>query len=178
MRWLVASILVVDVVAVHGHAIARLPVAHRVADLEHDTGGVRPDHVIRQRVARPPARLLAQPVEEQERRQRLEDRRPHRVEVDGARHHRDVRLVRRKFRRGHVFHVKGLAGVFVGRLESLEHGLLFPQHERTAVGLGDRQRSDFVTGRVRQDRVEDLLHEARSYRWVGAFDQAWTGRFD
>ena len=49
--------------------------------------------MIRTAVARPPLRLLGQPIEETERRHRLEDRRPHRVEVDRARHHRQVHLV-------------------------------------------------------------------------------------
>ena len=59
-------VLVVDVVAVHDDPVARLPVAHGRADLQHDAGRVGADDVVVLRVALAPHRLLAEPVEEPE----------------------------------------------------------------------------------------------------------------
>ena len=77
-----AGVLVVDVVAVDGDLVARLPVAHRRPDPQDHARRVGADDVVRQGVARAPLVLAAHLVEEAERRQRFEDRGPHRVEVD------------------------------------------------------------------------------------------------
>ena len=151
-------VLVVDVVAVHDDPVARLPVAHRRADLHDHAGGVRADDVVRQVVALAPARLLAQALQEAEGGQGLEDRRPHRVEVDGARHHDDVGLVRGEVGDGDVLDVERLPGVLVRRRHAVEHaGVLLADHGRS-VGLGERDGCDLVAGRVGLDRLEELLH--------------------
>src|SRR4029077_17977679 len=54
-------ILVVDVIAVHGDRVARLPVANGRADAQHDTGGVAPEHVVRLVVAGTPDALATAP---------------------------------------------------------------------------------------------------------------------
>ena len=114
-------------------------------------------------VALAPHALLAEPVEEPEGRQRLEDRRPHRVEVDGGRHHREVHLVGRQLGRGHVADVQRLARVLVRGLDPLPHRLLGPQHVGGAVALGDGEGGDVLAGRAPLDGVEDLLHGAATY---------------
>jgi len=68
-----------------------------------------------------PGALLAQAVEETERRQRLEDRRPYRVEVDGAGHHRDRGLVGCELGDGDVADMEGLPGVLVLGGQTVEH---------------------------------------------------------
>ena len=129
-------VLVVDRVAVDRHPVAGLPVAHRRPDAQHDAGGVGADDVVRQGVAGGPRALAGVAVEEAERRQRLEDRRPHRVEVDARRHHGDVGLVGRQLGRGDVADVQALGRVLLGRLDPGEHvGVLAP-HEGGAVVVG------------------------------------------
>ena len=145
MRWLVgehrvvvrARVLVVDVVAVHRDLVADLPVAHRGAGAQHDTGGVRADHVVVEGVARAPDDSLAEPVEESEGRHRLEDARPHRVEVDRARHDDDEGLVGGEFGHGDVVDVQALAGVLVRGGDAVEHRRA-PPGARTprAIGAG------------------------------------------
>ena len=104
MRWLVASIesscarrvLVVDVVAVHGDRVARLP--FRTAEPTRSTtpAASLPTTWNGWSWRAPHTLSLPRRCEEPERGQRLEDRRPHRVEVDRRRHHRDERLVGRQ----------------------------------------------------------------------------------
>jgi hypothetical protein len=106
-------VLVVDVVAVDHDPVSRCPVAHRGADAQHHAGGVRPDHVEVLLMPRGPGRLAGQTVEEPEGRQWLEDRRPHRVEVDRAGHDGEVDLVGRQLGCGHVPDVQRLARVLV-----------------------------------------------------------------
>ena len=110
-----ARVLVVDVVAVHGDRVARLPHPHRGADPEHHAGGVAPDHVERLVVAGAPHALASEPLEEPEGGDGLEDRRPHRVEVDRRRHHRDQGLVGRQLGQRHLVDVQRLARVLVLR---------------------------------------------------------------
>ena len=153
-----AGVLVVDIVAVHGDPITRLPVAHGRARLQHHAGRVGTDHVVRQRVAGPPGALLAEAVEEEEGRQGLEDRRPDRVEVDRAGHDGHVGLVGGQLGGGHVVDVEGLAGVLVPGLDAGEHLGVLAAHERRPVGLGDGQGGDVLAGCAPLDGVEDLLH--------------------
>ena len=92
-----------------------------------------------------PTRSPAEPVEEPERGERLEDRRPHRVEVDRARrHHREVHLVGGELRRGHLVDVQRLPRVLVGRRHPLEHRGLVAPDERGPVALGDREGGELV----------------------------------
>ena len=167
-----ARVLVVDVVAVHGHPVTGLPVAHRRADADDDGRRVGADHVVRQRVALAPLVLAAHLVEEAERRQRLEDRRPHRVEVDARRHHGDVHLVGCQLRRGDLVDVERLARILVPRIDALEHGGVLAAHERRPVALGNREVGDVVAARTGLDGFEDLLHGARRYRSVITADKA------
>jgi hypothetical protein len=114
--------------------------------------------VVVERVPGTPLRLLAEAVQEAEGGEGLEDRRPHRVEVDGGRHHAEVHLVRRKLRRRHLADVERLARVLVGRLDALPHRLLGAQHVGGPVALGDRERGDVLAGRAPFDGVEEVLH--------------------
>ncbi len=116
-----ARALVVDVVAVDGDPVAGLPVAHGRPGPQHHTRGVRADDVVVERVAAPHADLLAQPVEEAEGRERLEDRRPHRVEVDRAGHDRHVGLVGCELGEWDLADLQRFPRVFVRAVESVEH---------------------------------------------------------
>ena len=86
--------------------------------------------MVRQRVALGPFALAAEAVEEPERRQRLEDRRPHGVEVDARRHHGEVHLVGGQFGGGDVADVDRLARVLVVGRDALEHGDVVTLDER------------------------------------------------
>ena len=66
-------VLIVDVVAVHRDAVARLPVAHRGADAQHDTGGIAADDLVRLIVALGPLALATESRQRAERADRLED---------------------------------------------------------------------------------------------------------
>ena len=63
-------------------------------------------------------RRAAVALEEPEGRHRLEDRRPHGVVVDRARHHRDERLARGELGRRHLLDVQRPAGVLVAGRQS------------------------------------------------------------
>ena len=102
--------------------------------------------------------LAGQAVEEPEGRQRLEDRRPHRVEVDRAGHDGEVDLVGRQLGCGDLADVQGLLGVLVFRRHPLPHVLLGAQHVGRAVALGDRKGGDLLAGGAPLNGLEDLLH--------------------
>ena len=72
-------------------------------------------------VAGPPGALLAQSVEEPEGRQRLEDRGPDGVEVDGRGHDGHVGLVGGELGDRHLRHVQGLPRVLVHGVDPGEH---------------------------------------------------------
>ena len=110
--------------------------------------------------------LAGETIEEPERRQRLEDRRPHRVEVDRARHHGEVHLVGGQLGRGDLVDVDRLPRVLVARFDAFEHVDVLAPHERRSVRLGDRKVANVVTGRAGLDRCEDLLHGDEYYRSV------------
>jgi hypothetical protein len=169
------GVLVVDVVAVHGHAVAGLPLAHSRAHAQHHARGVGADDVLVDVVAGPPHRLAPEAFEEQERRQRLKDRRPHRVEVDGAGHDRDHGLVGGQLGQGDLVDVERLPGVFLAGVKALEHLRLVLADEGGAVRLGQRQAGELLAGRPRLDGIEDLLHPAKVVvgRWRPPPDPPW-----
>ncbi len=154
-------VLIIHVVAVHRHPVAGLPVAHGRPHLHHHAGGIRADHVVIEGVTLAPHRLLAQTVEERKGRERLKDRRPHRVEVDRAGHDRQVHLVGGQLGCGHLVDVQGFAGVLIGRLVTVPHRLLLAQHVCRPVALGNGQVGDVLAGGVGLDGVENLLHSCK-----------------
>src|SRR5579884_666548 len=99
----------------------------------------------------PPDALLAEALEEPERGQRLEDRRPHRVEVDRARHHRDVRLVGRELGDRDVVDVGRLARVLLVGRDAGEHLLLVGPDDRGPEALRQRERAQLVAGGLVED---------------------------
>ena len=107
-----------------------------------------------------------QPVEEPERRQRLEDRRPHRVEVDRAGHHGDVDLVVGELGRRHLLDTDRLGRVLGRRLDPFEHACVLAPHDGGSERLGDREIGDLVARGIGQDRIEDVLH-GRTSRGAG-----------
>ena len=139
-------VLVVDVVAVHGDRVARASSCappSRCAARRPDASlpitwygwSWRLPHTLSL-----PSRLRNSNVG-----QRLEDRRPHRVEVDRGRHHRDERLVGRELRQRELVDVDGLARVLVLRRQPVEH--LLVSRPRTD-GAAERQRAELVAGRA------------------------------
>src|SRR5438045_82713 len=126
-----------------------------------------------------PDTLATEALQEPERRQRLEDRRPHGVEVDRRRHHSDERLVRSKLRQRELLDVDRLAGVLVGRLEAGEHFLLVGLDERAAHGLRDRQCRDLLAGGVAIKRALEragIDAEQVDYVLMGQVLQAGAGQ--
>ena len=155
------GILIVDVVAVNGDLVTDLPVAHGRTGPQDDAGGVGTDHVIVQRVTLSPVRLLAQSVQERERRYRLEDARPDRVEVDRRRHHRDDDLVVRDWWNRHFVDVQAPSGVLVTAVHTVEHRLLVATDEDGAGRRGHLDRGQLLARGAGDCRVEDLTHSAR-----------------
>ena len=155
-------VLVVDVVAVDRDPVARLPVAHRRPDLQHDARGVGADDVVRQGVAGAPDALLAEAVEE-----------PNVGSGSKIDVHTVLKLIELAMTAtyassgassgvAHLADVERLAGVLVLRLDPLEHVLLVALDEGGSVGLGDGEGGVVARG-ARLDGVEDLLH-GRTYR--------------
>jgi len=151
-------VLVVDVVAVDRHPVPGAPPPDRRAHPQHHPGGVRPDHVVVDRVALPPDRLAAEPVEEPERGERLEDRGPDGVEVDGGGHHRDVGLVGGELGQGDLADDDGLAGVLVLGGDPVEHRSVLAPHVRRPVGRRQRRRLERRAVRSGERVGEDLVH--------------------
>ena len=156
-------VLVVEVVAVHDDPVAGLPVAHRRADPQHDARRVGADDVVVEGVARAPHRLLAEPVEEPERGQRLEDRGPHRVEVDRATPSRRG-TPRRAPARGWARRRRGAtcAGP-CPRTPPPPTWSARPAARGRRGSLGDGEGGDVLAGRAPLDGVEDVLHGPETY---------------
>ena len=151
-------VLVVDVVAVDRDPVARLPVPYGGARPQHDARGVAADDVVRQVVALAPHALPAEAVEVEEGRQRLEDRRPDGVEVDGAGHHRHHRLVGRQLGDRHLVDVDALLGILLLGEQPGEQLDVVLVDGRGAERLGQREFLQLGSGGVVQDGVQDLLH--------------------
>ena len=143
--------------AVRDHPVAGLPGVDARPGAQHDAGEVRPDDVVGQVVARGERRDAAVAAQEAERRQRLEDRRPHGVVVDRARHHRDERLARPELGRGDLVDVQALARVLLRGGDAREHVDLVGVHGDAAVVVGHRDSGERIE-LLGLDRVEDLLH--------------------
>jgi hypothetical protein len=95
-------------------------------------------------------------VEEPEGRERLEDRRPHGVEVDGRRHDGDVRLVGGQLGGRHVLDVDGLVGVLLLGGEALEHLHLVLQDDGGPERLRDRDRCELLGGCAVGEELGDV----------------------
>ena len=153
-------------------SVAGLPPGDAGTGAQHHARQVGADDVVRQVVALGERRQPAVALQEAERGDRLEDRRPDGVVVDGARHHRHQRLARAELRHRHVVDVQGLARVLLLARHALEHVDLVLADDGGAVRLGDRQGGEVVAAGVAgEDGVEDLLHEGAPARWT-----AWLGR--
>ncbi len=145
--------------AVRDDLVAGLPQVHAGAGAQHDARQVRADHVVRQVVPLGQRAQPAVPLEEPERRHRLEDARPDGVVVDRARHHGHQRLARPELGHRHLVDVQRLARVLVPALQPLEHVHLVLVDGHRAVGLGDGDAGELlVRGVTGQDGVADLLH--------------------
>jgi hypothetical protein len=147
-----------------GDAVTRFPVAHRGTDLEHHATGVAAEHVEGLVVTRAPHALLAEPLQEPERRERFEDRRPHGVEVDRARHDRDHGLVGCDLGEWEVLDPHGLARVLLLLRHPVEHVLVLGAHERAPGRLGQREGTELVAGRAFEDRGADGIDRSRHGR--------------
>ena len=155
------GVLVVDVVAVDGDLVAHLPVPYGRAGPQDNARGVRADHVVVEGVASAPDAFLGQTVEEAERRQRLEDRGPDRVEVDGGRQHGHVGLVRSQLGHRHLLHVEGLARVLVRGLQALEHVHVAPTDDGGPVLLGHVEFGQLIGRGAGHHGTEDVAHVTR-----------------
>jgi hypothetical protein len=113
--------LEVDVVAVHGDAVAGVPPGHAGAGAQHHGRRVRADDVVVEVVALTELAEPAHPLEEAEGRQRLEDRGPDGVVVERRRHGGDQHLVGTERRERNLVDVQALARVLVLRGHPVEH---------------------------------------------------------
>ena len=143
--------------AVRDHPVAGLPGVDARPRAQHDAREVRADDVVGQVVARGERRDAAVAAQEAERRQRLEDRRPHGVVVDRARHHGDDRLARAQLGRGDLVDVQALPRVLLRGGDAREHVDLVGVHGDAAVVVGHRDSGERIE-LLGLDRVEDLLH--------------------
>jgi hypothetical protein len=144
--------------AVRDHLVAGLPGVHARADAQDDAGSVGSDHVVRQVVSLGVRMRAAVALEEAERRDRLEDARPHRVVVDARRHDGDECLARCEVRHRDVVEMDGLPRILLARLDSLEHQLLVLVDGDGAIGLRDGQRGKVIGRGVGEDRGANLVH--------------------
>ena len=155
--------LQLDREAVRDDPVAGLPGVDAGPGAQHDAGEVRADHVVGQVV---PLGQRGQPsvaLEEAEGRQRLEDRGPDGVVVDGAGHHGDDRLAGAELGGRDLVEVQALARVLLPGGNALEHRRLVRVHRHPPVVIGDVERSDGVV-LLGEDGVEDLLHGR--LRWL------------
>ncbi len=164
--------LELDGEAVGDDLLAGFPQTHPWAGPQDDAGQVRPDHVVGQVVALGIRGGAAVALEEPEGRHRLEDRGPHGVVVDRARHDGVEGLSRCEIRHGFVVDVQGPARVLVPAVQACEQVDLVPVDGDCAVGLGtagpeqvwrvrspDRiaSRISCITRNPQPSRVERLL---------------------
>ena len=127
---------------------------------QHDAGEVGADDVVRQVVPLGQRRRAAVPLEERERRDRLEDARPDGVVVDRRGHHGDQRLARPELGRGDLVEVQAASRVLVRGRQAVEHVGLVASHRDAAIRLRHRERREVLRRRVAgQDGVEDVLHD-------------------
>ena len=86
-------VLIINMIAMHGHVIAGLPHTNSRTDFDNNTRRVTTKHLIRLIVALGPFAFTREALHGAERRDWFKNAGPHRVEVDAARHHCDVDLV-------------------------------------------------------------------------------------
>ena len=153
-----ARVLVVDVVAVHRDLVADLPVSHRRAGTQNDARGVGTHDVVVEPVAPTPERLLGEPVEEPERGQGLEDARPHRIEVDRRRHHREEHLVRCELGQRDLVDVQTSPRILVLARHAVEHVLLVTAHEHRTRRGGHRDLGEDLARGAGAHGVKNLTH--------------------
>ena len=153
-------VLVVEVVAVHRHPVARLPGPHGRPHPQHHARGVAADHLIGLVVAAGPLALAGQARHRAEGADRLEQAAPHGVEVEAAGHDREIHLVGRQLGCGHLADVHAPAWILLLRRDPCPHLLLALQHMGGAVLLGNGQSGDVGTAGTLLDGLEDLLHRA------------------
>ena len=165
-----------DVVRVHEHAIAGLPLAHRRAGAQHDAAGVRADDVRRDVVPLPVAVRLGEALEERERRHRLEDRRPDGVVVHARGEGRDEHLVGRELGCRYLAHPQGeRRALLVARELADRLGVLRTQIGAD-VGVRHGDRAEFVAARPAGDCGADGAREVGVYAHRGARIRDGTGR--
>jgi len=140
--------LELDGEAVGDGLLAGFPQPPPRAGPQDDAGQVRPDDVVGQIVALGIRGGAAVALEEPEGRHRLEDRSPHGVVVDRARHDGDEGLSRCEIRHGHVVDVQGPARVLVPAVQIGEQVDLVPVDGDCVVGLGDRRPGAGLAGAV------------------------------
>ena len=129
-------VLVINMVAMHGDLVPGLPEPHCRPHPKDDAGCVRADDVLIACMACTPDRFTSQPIKEPKGRERLENRGPDCVEVDGRRHHGDVGLIGRELGKFDLANVNALARILVRRGKPLEHCLVFAPY----IGSADRLR--------------------------------------
>ena len=168
-------VLVVDVVAVDGDPVARLPVAHRRPDPQHDAGGVGADHVVGRAWRAPHSLSLPRRSRKPNVGSGSKMRRPHRVEVDASWPSPRRRPRRAPARAWAPRRRAGSSRVLVGRGQPLEHADVLPADEGGPVGLGDREGGQLVGPPRRPGWPRGSAAWARGYRPVACRSQRGRG---
>ncbi len=149
--------LQLDRQAVRDDLVAGLPRIDARARPQHHTGQVGADHVVGQVVPLRERGDPPVPAQELEGRNRLEDRRPDGVVVDGAGHHRHDRLAWSQLGGGHLVEVEALARILLARRDAVEHLRLVGVHRHAPVVVRHGEAGERVV-LLGEDGVEDLLH--------------------
>ncbi len=146
--------------AVGDHLITGGPHVYAGTGTQDDTGEVRADHMVGEVVAFAERGQPAVALQEAERRQWFEDRRPDGVVVDRGGHHGDQRLARTQIRGPDLVDVQGAPGVLVPGREPVEDIDLVLADHRSPVGLGYRQGRERRLGCVRGENcLDNFLHD-------------------
>ncbi len=159
--------LQLDRQAVGHHLVAGRPGVHPGAGAQDDSGEVGADYVVRQVVAFAERGDPAVALQEAERRERFEDRRPHGVVVDRGGHDRDQRLARAELGSGDLVDVQGTSGVLLLGGESGEDVDVRLADHRRPVALGYAKVRELLPGGVTgKNRLSNFLHDRPPMRHV------------
>ena len=147
-------------VAMHGDLVAGIPQTHGATNAKNDTRSIGAKNVLVEVVTLCPHTLFAQPSQGAKGADWLKDAAPHRVEVDGRRHHCNHHFVGSKFGQRDFANMDALAGVLVLTWNAFPHVLVFLADIRGAVRGGQWQGGNLLASSPIKDGLKDVFHSS------------------